>query len=293
MSARDSSAVFTQTSPEVRPKHLYWPLIFSPFGAIHFAVFGAIWSGITWQALVCCCVLYFVRIFGMSAGYHRYFSHRAYKTSRVGQFMLAWLAESTGQKGVLWWAAHHRTHHKYSDQPGDVHSPIREGFLYAHLGWISNNADATDFSKVQDMAKFPELRFLNTYWYLPPLTLAAAVTYWLGLPGLFIGFCLSTVLVWHGTFVINSLAHIWGRRRYNTPDSSRNSFLLTLITLGEGWHNNHHHYMSSARQGVVWWEIDPTYYVLRALSWVGLVWDLRLPPVPAAAGIPRSAPAIL
>ncbi len=245
---------------------------------------GPFWSGVTTQAVICCAVLYFVRIFGMAAGYHRYFSHRTFKTSRVGQAVLALLAQSTAQKGVLWWAAHHRAHHKYSDRPGDPHSPTLNGFWYAHFGWVSDDADATDFSRVQDFMKYPEIRFIDRHWYIAPVALACVVTYFLGLPGLFIGFCLSTVLTFHGTFFVNSLAHVWGSRRYATKDTSRNNVWLTFVTLGEGWHNNHHHYMGSAKQGFVWWEIDPTYMVLKALSWTGVIWDLRLPPASALQG---------
>ena len=178
---------------------------------------------------------------------------------------------------MLWWAAHHRTHHKHSDKIGDVHSPVVDGFWYAHFGWLSNNADETDFSKIRDLIRFPELVFLNRYWFIPPVALAVAVTYFLGLPGLFIGFCLSTVFVWHGTFCVNSLAHVCGTRRFDTPDGSRNNVWLAIATLGEGWHNNHHHCMGSVRQGVVWWELDPTYYIIKGLSYLGLVWDLKQP----------------
>ena len=251
----------------------------TPFVLAHLAVLGAFWSGVTWEAIVLCIVLLFVRVLGITTGYHRYFAHRAYKTSRAFQFVLAFLAQTSSQKGVLWWAAHHRVHHKLSDQPGDVHSPVQRSFLYAHVGWLFDNTEETRWDKIRDFAKYPELRWLNKYWVLPPTLLAVACFLIAGWPGLFIGFFLSTVLLWHNTFLINSLTHVWGKKRFDTTDESRNNFLTALLTLGEGWHNNHHHYQSSARNGFYWWEVDVTYYVLKMLSWVGLIWDLR--PVPS------------
>ncbi|NLY94079.1 MAG: acyl-CoA desaturase [Myxococcales bacterium] len=249
-----------------------------PFFLSHVACLGAIWSGVTLEAVLLGVVLLAVRTFGVTGGYHRYFSHRAYKTSRVFQFILAWIAQSSAQKGVLWWAAHHRVHHKYSDQPGDVHSPVQRGFWYAHVGWILDDTAETRWDKIQDFAKYPELRFLNRFYLLPPIVLAVACYFIAGWPGLFVGFFWSTTLLWHNTFLINSLTHIWGKRRYDTTDDSRNNFFTALLTFGEGWHNNHHHYQSSARNGFYWWEVDITYYILKVLSWFGIVWDLR--PVP-------------
>ncbi len=250
----------------------------APFILSHLAIFGAIWSGVTWQAVVLCVVLLFVRVWGITAGYHRYFAHRTYKTSRAFQLFLAVLAQSSSQKGVLWWAAHHRVHHKLSDQPGDVHSPIQNSFYYAHVGWLFDDTEETRWDKIRDFAKYPELRWLNKYWVVPPTVLAVGSFLIAGWPGLFIGFFLSTVLLWHNTFLINSLTHVWGKKRFDTTDESRNNMVTALLTLGEGWHNNHHHYQSSCRNGFYWWEIDVTYYVLKMLSWVGLVWDIR--PVP-------------
>lgn len=266
------------TQAEAPSKSRYEWSSMVPFVLVHLGVFGALWSGVTWQAVVCCVVLYAVRMFGVTGGYHRYFAHRTFKTNRVVQFLLAFLAQTSAQRGVLWWAAHHRRHHKYSDQPEDVHSPVQRGFWYSHVMWIYDGNSETDWDRIGDFAKYPELRFLNRFWLLPPVLLGFAVWLWLGWSGLFIGFFLSTVLLWHGTFLVNSLTHVFGRKRFDTSDESRNSLLIALVTLGEGWHNNHHHYQSSTRQGFYWWEIDVTYYVLRALSWVGLVRDLREPP---------------
>ncbi|MFO0697255.1 MAG: acyl-CoA desaturase [Polyangiales bacterium] len=250
-----------------------------PFIGVHvLALVGGIVYGVSTEAVLLAVALYVVRLWGVTAGYHRYFAHRAYKTSRVFQFLLAFLAQTTSQKGALWWAAHHRVHHKLSDQPGDVHSPILGGFYHAHLGWLFDETSETRWDKIQDFAKYPELVWLNRYWMVPPVALGVAC-YLLGGPqGLFIGFFASTVFTWHGTFFINSLAHVVGKRRYPTTDHSRNYWLLAILTHGEGWHNNHHHYQSSARNGFYWYEWDPTYYVLVVLSWFGIVWDLR--PVP-------------
>jgi stearoyl-CoA desaturase (delta-9 desaturase) len=261
----------------VRDKPYEW-LAVIPFILCHLAVFGAIWSGVTWQAVVVCAVLYVVRMFGVTGGYHRYFSHRTFKTSRVMQFFLALIAETSGQKGALWWAAHHRDHHKHSDTEADVHSPVQRGFWYSHCGWLFDYTEETKWDRIKDLSKYPELVFLNRHEKWVVTLLAVAVWYFFGWSGLFIGFFLSTVLLWHGTFFINSLAHVFGSRRYATDDDSRNSAWLALVTLGEGWHNNHHHYQGSVRQGFYWWELDITYMTLKAMSWCGLVWDLREPP---------------
>jgi stearoyl-CoA desaturase (Delta-9 desaturase) len=250
-----------------------------PFVLVHLACFGAIWSGVTWQALVLCVALYWLRIFAIGAGYHRLFSHRAYSTSRAFRFVLALLAQSTAQKSVLWWAAKHRHHHLHSDTEHDVHSPRHTGFLYSHLGWIfSRRHDSFDEATVADLARYPELKWLHKYELAPAAVLALLCFLIAGWSGLFVGFFWSTVLVYHATFCINSLAHVSGRKRYVTGDDSRNNWLLAVFTMGEGWHNNHHAFQSSVRQGFRWWEIDPTFYILKALSWVGVVWDLRMPP---------------
>lgn len=250
-----------------------------PFILVHLACLGIFWTGVTREAIILCIALYLVRMFAVTAGYHRYFSHRSYKTSRIGQFVLAFLCQTSAQKGVLWWAAQHRHHHKHSDLPSDVHSPRHHGFLFSHVGWIfSRRRGTADYSQIGDLTRFPELVWLDRFQNLPALLLAVGCWLFAGLPGLFVGFFLSTVLLYHGTFMINSMAHVIGKQRYLTGDDSRNNWWLALITLGEGWHNNHHHYMSSTRQGFRWWEIDPTYYILKVLSWFGIVWDLREPP---------------
>lgn len=251
-----------------------------PFFAVHAgAVIGLFFFSMTWANIALCVGLYYLRMFGVTGAYHRYFSHRTYKTSRAFQFVLAFLGSTSTQKGALWWAANHRHHHKYSDQVEDIHSPVKRGFLWSHVGWIlSSSYVDTDLNQIRDLAKYPELRFLNKFHLLPVFAYIGLLFLSGGLNAVYWGFFVSTVLLWHGTFTINSLSHVWGSRRYKTTDDSRNNPWLALITLGEGWHNNHHHYMSSTRQGFFWWEIDPTYYVLKLFEKVGLVWDLREPP---------------
>ena len=251
-----------------------------PFFAVHLvAIVGVIASGWSWKGFALAMALYYVRMFGVTGGYHRYFSHRTYKTSRAFQFLLALLATSSVQKGVAWWAAHHRVHHKLSDHPGDVHSVLLDGFWWSHVGWIlSRKWEHTDESKVRDLLKYPEIRWLETWYYVPVVALAVTLQLVGGWHALLWGFFVSTTLLWHGTFTINSLTHMIGGRRYVTTDNSRNSLVLTLVTIGEGWHNNHHYYQRATRNGFFWWEIDPTYYVLKALSWLGIVWDLHEPP---------------
>jgi stearoyl-CoA desaturase (delta-9 desaturase) len=250
-----------------------------PFVLVHVACLAVFWTGVTLEAVIVGVGLYWLRIFGISAGYHRYFSHRAYSTSRSFQLFLAILAQSTAQKSVLWWAAMHRHHHLHSDTAQDVHSPVRKGFLYSHVGWIfARRHDGTDLSKIADFARWPELMVLHRFELVPAVVLALLCFAVAGWSGLVVGFLWSTVLVYHATFCINSLVHVRGKKRFVTGDESRNNWVLSLFTMGEGWHNNHHAYQSSARQGFRWWEIDPTYYLLCALSRLGIVWDLKAPP---------------
>jgi stearoyl-CoA desaturase (delta-9 desaturase) len=251
------------------------------------AVAGVVLCGWSWSGLALALGMYFARMIVVTAGYHRYFAHRAFRTSRAFQFLLALGAQSAAQRGVLWWAGHHRWHHKYSDTERDVHSAKLRGFWFSHVGWLfSDTWTETDARLVPDLHKFPELRWLDRagYHLLPAVALGLACLAIGGTHALVWGFIVSTVMVWHGSFAINSLTHMFGRRRYATSDESRNHWLLAILTTGEGWHNNHHHYASSARQGFYWWEIDLTYYVLRVLAALGLVWDLQRVPVQVMAG---------
>lgn len=253
------------------------PLSSIPFFAFHLVPLLAIFTGVTWRSVILLLVTYWVRMFFITAGYHRYFSHRSFKTSRVFQFVLAFGGGTSVQKGALWWAGNHRLHHRFSDQPGDPHTP-RKGFWWSHAGWIlCDDSSATPDHAIRDFSAYPELRFLNRRDWLPPLVLAMACLVIGGWSGLVIGFGLSTVLLWHSTFLINSLAHVFGTRRFETTDTSRNSLFLGLLTMGEGWHNNHHHAPYVARQGLTPGEIDMTWYVLLALEKVGIIWSVKRP----------------
>jgi stearoyl-CoA desaturase (delta-9 desaturase) len=223
---------------------------------------------------------YLVRMFAVTAAYHRYFAHRAFKTSRAFQLCLALIGTSATQKGPLWWASAHRRHHKYSDTPKDLHSPKQRGFWHAHMGWwFGREHEETDFGWVADWARFPELRFVDRHYHLGVFACMAICAALRGWDGFMWGYVVSTCALMHATFAINSVAHVFGSRRYETADTSRNNWWLAILALGEGWHNNHHRYMSSARQGFTWWEIDITYYALKGLSWLGIIWDLRSPPI--------------
>ncbi len=250
------------------------------FAAIHVACILAIWTGVTWRAVAIAYVLYWTRMFLITGGYHRYFAHRSYKTSRWFQFVLAFLGTTAIQKGPIYWSSLHVVHHRYSDwSPKDVHSPRQHGLWYAHIGWLlfNNKHNTTDMRHVKDWAKYPELMWLEKYHWVAPVLLTF-LCYWLGgWSGMIVGMGWSTVILWHVVFSINSLAHVWGSKRYETGDDSRNNPILAVATMGEGWHNNHHHCQLSAKQGFKWWEIDTTYYTLQLLAKFGIIWDLKKP----------------
>jgi len=260
-----------------------------PFVAMHLSCLAILLVRPDWLSLVLCGVLYFVRMLGITAGYHRYFAHRAFKTSRLFQFVLACLGCSSMQKGPLWWASHHREHHRHTDKSEDPHSPVMRTFWWSHIGWILvADYDQTNWTVIRDWNAYPELRWLNRLQWLPGIVLAGLC--WLidGWSGLVWGFLLSTILLFHATFAVNSICHLWGTRRYATTDASRNNWWVALLTLGEGWHNNHHHYQSSANQGFFWWEIDVSYYVIRLMGFIGLVWDIRKPALHVVAATAES-----
>jgi stearoyl-CoA desaturase (delta-9 desaturase) len=263
-----------------------------PLILLHAGCLGVFFVGWSPVALVTAVFLYLVRMFSITGFYHRYFSHKAYKTNRFWQFVFAVLGNSSAQQGPIWWAAHHRHHHRYADKPEDVHSPQQHGFWWSHIGWLASRTNVkTKTRYVKDWLQFPELRWINRFDKVVPITLAMALFFFGALlnavaPGLNTsgwqmlvwGFFISSTVLLHATLSINSVDHMFGSRRYDTGDTSRNNPILALLTLGEGWHNNHHHYAVSARQGFYWWEVDITYYILLMLSWLGIVWDLR--PVP-------------
>ncbi len=262
------------------------------FFFMHAACLLALWSGVSTVAVVTCLALYVVRMFAITAGFHRLFSHRTYATGRVFQFLIAFAGTAAYQKGPLWWSSHHRRHHLNADAEDDLHSPLTRSAWGSHVGWILSRASlATDRALVRNLIRYRDLRLLDRYYAAPPALLALATFAFgallrrhapsLGTSGfqmLVWGFFVSTVLLYHGTFTVNSLAHLFGSRRFETPDNSRNNLFVALITLGEGWHNNHHYYPASERQGLYWWEIDLSHHALRVLSWAGVVWDLRTHP---------------
>lgn len=263
-----------------------------PFVLLHVGCFAAFYVGVSSTALVICVALYFIRMFAITAFYHRYFAHRTFKTNRFWQFIFAFIGNSAAQRGPLWWAAHHRHHHQHSDSEQDLHSPRQQGFWWSHVGWFSCNAAfKTPWQRIRDFAQFPELRFINRFDALAPALLGISL-YVLGEllahyapqlntngAQLFVwGFVISTVVLFHATVTINSLGHVWGKRRFNTRDDSRNNAFLALLTLGEGWHNNHHRFPAAARQGFYWWQLDISYAVLYVMAKLGIVWDLK--PVP-------------
>ncbi|HEY2783342.1 MAG TPA: fatty acid desaturase [Fimbriiglobus sp.] len=248
------------------------------FLGIHLTCLAAFFVPLTWTAVGLFLGLYAFRVWALTAGFHRYFAHRAYKTSRLFQFVIGVLGSSAAQKGPIWWAGHHRKHHAFSDQEGDPHSPIIKSVWWSHVGWVLDREQSfTDWERMKDWQKYPELKWLERFNLVPVLLLATACYLIGGLPGLIWGFFVSTVAVYHSTFLVNSACHLFGYRRFQTTDQSRNNWWVALLTFGEGWHNNHHHYPTAARQGFAWWELDISYSVLRLLSMVGLVWDLREP----------------
>ena len=262
-----------------------------PFILLHLLPLGMIWTGATFFDWMICIGLYFGRMFFITAGYHRYFAHKSFETSRWFQFFLAFMAQTSIQKGVLWWAANHRGHHLTSDTPEDPHSMKVYGFWYSHIGWfLGPDYNETKFDKIKEFSKFKELVWLNKYFIVPPVVLALVAMMFGGIVNgngvadmfsnagfstLYCGFCFSTIILFHGTYSINSIMHYFGKQRYKTGDESRNHFLLAFFTMGEGWHNNHHYFQSSAKAGFFWWQLDMTYYILKSWSWIGLVKNLR------------------
>jgi stearoyl-CoA desaturase (Delta-9 desaturase) len=285
------TSVTPPASHEQHPDKIDW-LRCLPFLAVHLVCFAAIWTGWSWTAVGVAAFLYFIRMFAITGFYHRYFSHKTFKTSRAGQFAFGVLGNSAMQRGPLWWASQHRHHHQHSDEEDDAHSPVQHGFLWSHMLWIMTRSRFnTDTKGVPDLAAFPELMFLDRFDFFIPFLLALS-TYLLGwgletwapqlgtngLQMLIWGFFISTIVLFHATSTINSLSHLFGFKRFKTGDESRNNPLLAVITLGEGWHNNHHRYAASVQQGFYWYEYDVTFYMLKMMSWVGIIWDMKSVP---------------
>ena len=260
-----------------------------PYFLIHASILSVFFVGFSSFALLICLFMFAIRMFAITGFYHRYFSHKTFKTSRFTQFIFAIIGASAVQRGPIWWAAHHRGHHMHSDTEKDQHSPKAHSFIWSHTGWFLSKANFITHTKlVKELSRFPELRLVDRFDILVPFATCFGLFYFgeyinsnypeLNTSGLQIlswGFIVSTILLYHATFLVNSVAHLWGNKRYNTKDSSRNNFLVALFTFGEGWHNNHHHFPGSANQGFYWWEIDITYYLLKLLSFFGIIWDIR------------------
>lgn len=272
-------------------KKVDWLRVF-PFLFMHVMCLGVLWAGWSPIAVATGILLYFVRMLAITGFYHRYFSHKSFKTNRVTQFIFAILGATAAQRGPLWWASHHRHHHIHSDKEQDAHSPKQHGFLWSHMGWFTSNYNfAPKLDRVPDLVKFKELVLLDRFDAIVPILLVIILYVSGELMAMYApslntngwqlviwGFFISTVMLYHATYTVNSLAHKFGKRRYKTRDDSRNSFLIALVTCGEGWHNNHHHYPGSVRQGFYWWEVDLTYYFLKFLEFSGVIWDLKYIP---------------
>jgi stearoyl-CoA desaturase (delta-9 desaturase) len=281
----------TERSADRDDERIDW-LRTAPFIAVHLACLAVFWVGVSRLALEFAFALYVLRMFAITGFYHRYFAHRTFRTSRAVQFAFACIGAASVQRGPLWWAAHHRNHHINADTQADPHSPQVHGFLWSHVGWfLSSKGFRTDWQRIPDLARYPELRWLDRYDVLIPVALATSLYLlgaWFrhlapqtGVTGgqlLVWGFFVSTVVLFHATVTINSLAHRFGTRRFDTRDDSRNNVWLALLTFGEGWHNNHHFCPGSVRQGFRWWEVDLTYYGLRLLQMFGLVYALKAVP---------------
>ena len=269
-------------------KEIDWMRVI-PFIILHLSCFMIFFVGFSWTAFVVCMSLFAIRMFAITGFYHRYFSHKTFRTSRFVQCLFAMIGATAVQRGPLWWAAHHRGHHMHSDTTEDKHSPKEHGFIWSHMGWFLTKSNfVTNTKLIRELIRFPELRIIDRFDLLMPLALSISLWglgYYLeqyepslhtnGFQLFIWGFSVSTIMLYHATFLVNSVAHQWGKKRYETKDTSRNNFLIAILTFGEGWHNNHHHYPGSARQGFYWWEIDLTYYVLKCLAMMGIIWDVR------------------
>lgn len=255
--------------------------------SIHLSTLLVFYTGVSTIALNIAILMYFVRGMGITIGFHRYFSHKSFKTNRFFQFILGFWGSLANEGGVLWWSSHHRNHHQNSDNPKDLHSPIAHSFFHSHLGWMwSASCVEKNKTRCNDLSKFPEIKFLNKYYGAIVL---GQMLFFLFLGELlrpygtnplqmFVwGFCISTVANWHVTFMVNSVCHVWGTRPYKSGDKSRNNFLVALLAHGEGWHNNHHMFGWSARNGLRWYQIDTSYYLLKFFELFGIVKDLRIP----------------
>jgi stearoyl-CoA desaturase (delta-9 desaturase) len=253
------------------------------FWTVQASALLAFFVPLSWPLAALWAASHFVRAIGLTLAFHRYFAHRAFQMSRAARVFWTLVGTAAMQKGPLWWAGHHVNHHRFADRDGDPHSPAVSGFYYAHIGWFLNDArhDRIESGNavMRDFGGVPEIAWLDRYYFAPPLALAAAMYLAGGFEWLVWGFCVPTVTLAHATFAINTVNHLFGSRRFDTMDDSRNNAVTAVFAVGEGWHNNHHRYQRAARNGFFWWEFDPTWYVIRAMAAVGLAWDVQVVPV--------------
>ena len=249
------------------------------FWTVQASALLAFFVPLSWPLAALWAASHFARAIGLTLAFHRYFAHRAFQMNRTARFFWTLIGTAAMQKGPLWWAGHHVNHHRFADREGDPHSPSVSGFYYAHIGWFLNDArhDRIESGNavVRDFGRVPEIAWLDRYYFAPPLALAAIMYLAGGIEWLVWGFCVPTVTLAHATFAINTVNHLFGSRRFDTMDDSRNNAVTAVFAVGEGWHNNHHRYQRAARNGFFWWEFDPTWYVIRAMAAVGLAWDVQ------------------
>jgi stearoyl-CoA desaturase (delta-9 desaturase) len=270
-----------------------------PLALVGFAMWSAWGGALRWQDLVVLAVCYALTGLGITVGYHRLLTHRSFKTSAPMRGLFAALGSAAIEGPVIEWVANHRKHHRFSDQPGDPHSPHLDhgggwrgalaGLFHAHVGWIFADQElASEERYAKDLLADPVVRFVDrtfVLWVFLGLAVPFALGYALtgslvgGLTGLLWGGAVRIFLLHHSTFSINSLCHFFGHRRFATGDESRNLLWLSLPTFGEAWHNNHHAFPTSARHGLRWWQLDPSAWLIAALERTGLIWDVvRIPP---------------
>ncbi len=265
-----------------------------PIGLVGFAAWQAWGGALHWPDLVVMALTYVLSGLGITVGFHRLFTHRSFKTSPAMRGVLAAMGSAAVEGPVIEWVANHRKHHRFSDQPGDPHSPHVDhgsgwrgalaGLYHAHIGWIFGGGAMADEERyAKDLLADPVVRFIDRTFLLwvvvgmlVPFGLGVALTGSVlgGLTALLWGGAVRMFFLHHATFSINSLCHFFGRRRFETADQSRNLTWLALPSLGEAWHNNHHAFPTSARHGLRWWQLDPSAWFIAGLQRLGLVWDV-------------------
>ncbi len=264
-------------------RRVNWPMTLF-MGLFHVGAVAALFR-FSWAAFGVCVLMWWVAgSLGIGIGYHRLLAHRGFKTPKPVEYFLTFCGVLALQGGSIPWVANHRLHHAHVEREGDPHSP-REGFFWAHLGWIlfgrsDHNDVAATARHAQDLAR-DRFHVLLSQWNYVPQFFLAALLYWAGgWPFILWGIFMRVVFSWHATCFVNSAAHVWGRRRFETADDSRNNWWVALMSFGEGWHNNHHAFPSAARHGLTWYEIDPNWCVIWTLRKLGLATDVRLARLP-------------